>query len=404
MQHTLFTTIQKSVLFLGLFLFVSLFSVQKSYGEAAIIVGDDVKIKFGVLFQGQIDESQSLATNAPAAANDNYQQNIFLRRARLLIGGQIAPNVTFFYESDNPNLGKTTAASALNATNTGGKNLPSSGLNTLDAVLTWKVVDPLNIDMGLILVPKCRNCLQGAAQLLSLDYGPNSFNESAQIGADIGRDTGVQLRSYLLSDRLEIRAGLFQGLRNGAVAQGLSGAYSPFRYAGRLQYNFFETEKGLFYTGTYLGKKKVLAVGASVDGQGDYQATAFDTFLDLPLGGNLAVTAQVDYNRFMPGPALAQNINAATGTSTSFVDQADWMFEAGVLQTEWKLMPFVQFADEQRVSSGGSNGSDVRKMTAGIAYYFSGYNANLKFAGTHVGDDLFGASKQFTVQLQGFYF
>ena len=85
MQQIFLARFQKSVLLAGLILFASLFSAGKSFGEAAITVGDDVKIKFGVLFQGQIDESQT-------GVGDD-QQNIFLRRARVLLGGQLAPNL-----------------------------------------------------------------------------------------------------------------------------------------------------------------------------------------------------------------------------------------------------------------------------------------------------------------------
>ena len=36
------------------------------------------------------------------------QQNLFLRRARFFLGGQVAKDVTFFFMTDNPNLGKST--------------------------------------------------------------------------------------------------------------------------------------------------------------------------------------------------------------------------------------------------------------------------------------------------------
>ena len=396
MQKQTTALIQKSFILMGAFLFLSLLSAQKSFGELAI-TADDMKIKFGVLMQGQIDETYE---------DGGYVQNVFLRRMRLLVGGQIAPNVTFFYESDNPNLGKETASSALNAANAGQKNLPSSGLNTLDAVLTWKAIEPINIDMGLILVPLCRNCLQSAAMLLPLDYGANSFNESTAIGADIGRDTGVQLRSYLINDKLEIRAGMFQGTRAdlNVPTTGANSANSPFRYTVRAQYDFLDAEKGLFYTGTYLGTKRVAAVGASFDNQGDYKADAVDAFVDLPVGGNLAVTLQGDLLHYIPGQMAPTSPTYAGLASTTFVHQVDYMVEAGILQTDWHVMPFLQYQDEQRCADRNYSGSDSRKFVYGIAYYMSGYNANLKIAGATISDDQFGYASEATIQLQGFYF
>ena len=71
--------------------------------QAVIKVNDDVNFKFGFLLQGQGDWVQN--------ANDTTSQNLYARRIRLLVGGQIAKNVTFFFETDSPNLGKVVAGS-----------------------------------------------------------------------------------------------------------------------------------------------------------------------------------------------------------------------------------------------------------------------------------------------------
>ena len=70
--------------------------------QAVIKVNDDVNVKLGFLLQGQGDWTQS-------TANDSYAQNLFARRIRLLVGGQVAKNVSFFFETDSPNLGKVVA-------------------------------------------------------------------------------------------------------------------------------------------------------------------------------------------------------------------------------------------------------------------------------------------------------
>lgn len=386
MQQTLFMTIQKSFLFLGLFLFVSLVSVQKSYGEAAITVGDDVKIKFGVLFQGQIDEAQ---ISGASADRGQYNQNILLRRARVLIGGQVAPNLTFFTETEAGFVGKQ-GANVYASTQAANKNIETTGLNLLDAVLTWKPIEILNIDTGLILVPVCRNCLQGAAMLLPLNYASSGFVESVTTGSDISRDTGIQLRSYLLSDKLEIRLGAFQGYRTMNSGSTTSGSTDPFRVTGRVQYNVFDAEKGLFYTGTYLGKKKVLAIGASYDAQGDYRAQAFDLFTDLPVTDSLAVTLQVDNIRWMPSKII------------TVADTDDWVVEAGLYIGGLKIQPFIQYEDQQDVSG---KTSDTRIFQGGLGYYFAGYNGNLKVSGGFKDTGAAnGYGNQVTVQLQGFYF
>src|SRR5439155_22312225 len=107
----------------------------------------------------------------------------------------------------------------------------------------------------------------------------------------VGRDAGFQARGYLLDNRLEYRIGAFQGARDAA-------SHRSFRYAGRVQYEVLESEgTGFFYTGTYFGTKKVLAVAAAFDTQSDYHAYDADVFADHPLGPG-AITPQSPYNRF----------------------------------------------------------------------------------------------------------
>lgn len=69
----------------------------RAEGQLQIKAGDDTNIKFGVLIQAQADWTQD-------PVSEGYAQNLFLRRARILFGGQIIKNLTFFIETDSPNL------------------------------------------------------------------------------------------------------------------------------------------------------------------------------------------------------------------------------------------------------------------------------------------------------------
>ncbi len=127
--------------------FNNFFLSERAFAQLQIKVNDTTNIQFGVLVQGQADWTQDTTDN-------KYAQNLFLRRMRLMVGGQIVPNLTFFYETDNPNLGKAIP---------GTTKTISSGLITQDAFLTWKIADPLAFDACLMFIPLCRNCLQSAA-------------------------------------------------------------------------------------------------------------------------------------------------------------------------------------------------------------------------------------------------
>ena len=338
---------------------------RTAHGQAEIKVNDDVSIRFGVLGQAWADT----VSNPDPAPNTN---NLFLRRLRVITGGQVAKNVSFFIETDAPNLGRVLAT---------GKNITPSVI-VQDAFATFKAVDAFSLDAGLMFVPFSRNSLQSAATLLPIDYGAYTFSDSVPEQSSTGRDTGFQARGYLGGNRLEYRVGAFQGFRNG-------GSSNAFRYAGRAQYDVLDTETGFFYTGTYLGKKKVLAIGGGFDAQRDYRAYDADLFFDHPLGGG-AATARFDYNHFDGGDTLA-----------ALPRQNDVLVEAGYLINRLKLTPVLQFA--HRNISGLSIGDETR-TSIGANYWWAGHNASIKGAYTRIAPK--GVSKQheFTVQFQVFYY
>jgi len=333
--------------------------------QIVIRAGDDVNFRLGVLGQFQADTIDTPGT-------DSNTSNLFARRLRLMFGGQVAKNVTFFVETDAPNLGKTLP---------GGKNIQPSMI-VQDAYAELKVADAFALDAGLMFVPFSRNSIQSAATLLPVDYSAYTFSQSAPTQSSTGRDTGFQAKGYFLGNHLEYRIGAFQGVRDVRSS-------NSFRYVGRAQYNLFDTETGFFYTGTYLGKKKILAVGAAFDKQSDFHAYDADVFLDYPLGPG-AVTGQFDYNRFDGGVTL-----------TTLRKQNDLLVEIGYLVSALKLTPVLQFARRDLVSQ--SVGDETR-ISIGANYWWAGHNANIKAAYTRIAPAGLGKQHEFTVQLQLFYF
>jgi hypothetical protein len=332
--------------------------------QAVIDVGDDVNLRFGVLGQFWAD-----AITDPLS--DRETRNLFVRRVRLITSGQVARNVTFFIETDAPNLGRVVT----------GKNITPAVI-IQDAFASFSTGRALTIDAGLMFVPFSRNSLQSAATLLPIDYGANTFAQSAATQSATGRDTGVQARGYLVQDHVEFRIGAFQGARDPASTNG-------FRYAGRVQVNLLDPEVGFFYTGTYLGKKRVAAVAAAFDRQMDYHAYDADAFLDLPVGIG-AVTGQVDYNRF-DGGAFLRTVPRQNG----------YLAEVGFLVTPARLTPFVQWTDRDQT---GTSIGDEHRTSVGAAFWWSAHNASIKAAYTNIAPAVSSVQHGFTIQLQLFYF
>jgi hypothetical protein len=346
----------------------SLFCLSETASAQAMIkVSDTINVKFGMLVQTQADWTQDAATRG-------YQQNLFIRRVRFLVGGQVVPKVTFFFETDNPNLGKSVS---------GTKNI-STGFTVQDAYLEWKVTDAFALDAGLIFIPLCRNCIQSAASLLPIDYGAYSFLHGGPTRSAVGRDTGFMAKGYLAKSRLEYRLGAFQGARD-ALSR------NSFRSTGHLQYAFLDTETSYFTTGTYLGKKKVLTLGGGYDVQADYKAFAGDAYFDHPLGRAGALTVQGDLIHYDGGRTFAD-----------LPKQNDYLVEGGYFFTKARVMPWVK-VEGQRFATPNSGRSQDR-FQGGLSYFHQGHNVNVKAGYGRISPKTGRSTNLFTLQLQVFYF
>jgi len=354
------------------FSFLAICVLIPSIASAQVVVkvNDNVNFKFGTLMQAWADSAQD-------ATSQSYAQNLFLRRFRFLVAGQLTPNISFFFETDNPNLGKNKGSNALN-----------TGFETQDAFIEWKPTgsSAFIIDGGLMLPPLCRNCLESAGSLLSLDYGSFSFNEGGPTQSNVGRDTGFLAKGYLMGGHLEYRGGVFDGVRAAPVAK------NRFRETARLQYNFWDTEAGYVYPGLYLGNKRILAVGVGGDRQQHYGAWSADGFLSLP------TAAKDAFN----GEATLLHFNGGT-TFTALPLQDDATIQAGFYFHGPKVMPFARY-ERQDFKDASQDPKDNNRYQLGLGWYPNGHNFNIKGAYSHVKPKVGNKTNEYTVQMQFFYF
>lgn len=328
------------------------------------------KLTLGVLAQLQAEELQPIGT-------EDWQQNVFARRFRIVVGGKINDRVSLFADTDVPNLGKGVTSGAAVG------NKVDNTMFLQDLAVTYTVRSELKVDAGMLLVPASHNGLQSAASHLTLDYGPWSFLQSDSTRSKVGRDYGVLARGYLGDRHLEYRLGVLQGAR-GADAR------RPFRSAYRIAYYPFEADTGLFYTGTTLGKRRLWSVGFGGDHQLDYNTWSADVFVDQPIAGGDGITFQADFTRYDGGvtfPALAR--------------QDVMMFEAGYYFHKAKVSPFVQYSVRDFEAAASK---DETKLIGGLAYWDSGHKFNLKAAYAVLGRDGAQDGKQFVLQAQVYAF
>ncbi len=349
-------------------------------------------IKFGFLAQPQFE---SLETTDPSSTTGGTvdAKNLFLRRFRILFGGQLAGKWTFFFETDSPNIGKQIA---------GTTSKDSGTIFIQDAFVTYNHSDAFKIEAGLILLGLDHNHLQSAASLLPVDYSPYTFNESTPMQERVGRDYGFQVRGYPLKQHLEYRLGVFQGLRGEQARNGL-------RVAGRAVWYPFAADTGFFYAGTYQATKRIVGLGASFDtqnaptpvapatAQNRYQSYGLDAFVEQPFKkGDTGVTAQFDWLRFDGGTLVP-----------SLQKQSTYLAEGGFHFAEGHVTPFIQYAWRNFVDLPAVPNTSY--WQAGVALWMAGHQRNLKISGgrSHTEGTATAAAfdrTQVLVQLQIFYF
>jgi hypothetical protein len=352
--------------------------------QALIKVNDDVNIKVGVLLQTQADFQE--VANSTNTASGGYQDNLFVRRVRLILGGQVAKNVFFFFETENPSLGKSTQA--VGAT-TGTKAL-GSGFLILDAAAEWRISKEFNIQFGEIRAPISREGLKSTPTQFMFEQSAYNFPTSSALQGNSERDTGGMLRGYFASDHLEYRAAVLQGFRAPGVKNSL-------RFTGRLQYDFFDTEVYNFvsYPGSYLGTKKILAIGGAYDTQNDYRYASADMYLDWPIPlGSFESTIQYQY------------INGGTTFATALPQQNLFQIEGGVYLKDAKIAPIARY-EQKAFTASVNEPKNESRVALGLNFYpfpKSPYALNFKGWWQRVSPKVGVTTNEFTLQMQIYYF
>jgi hypothetical protein len=337
------------------------------------VVSTSPRIKVGILAQIHAQAAQeqtSAAQDADPSFDRHWMRQIYVRRLRLLLSGSISENTSFFFDSDAPNIGKVDGS--------GGK--PSKvQMYVQDAQIQHTVVPEFGVIAGLQLVGTTRNSLQGAASLMSIDYGAYQFVTSGPLDNNVGRDLGVNFRGFLASERLEYRAGIFSG-RNFNL-------YSPLRTTVRINYAFKDREKGFFYTGTSLGKSEILSLGAGLDAQGGFCEASVDGFADMAIGETSFLTLSASLSVLDGG---GSDVDSTFFTS-SIPKQSIVFAEAGWFNRDWGVQPLVKYESQSVHATvlkqvGATEGTlalqnslrSSKRLGIGVNYFSDSHNASVK--------------------------
>jgi len=337
--------------------------------SAQIVVrSEDASFKFGIQGQLWADYTQD---NTGA---QGYQQNYYLRRARIIFGGDIGKNISFFVETDDPKLGITP------------KNL-SSGFILQDALLEWRPTRVFQVVGGLMIVPFTRNGLQSTLSYLTLDVSPISTVTNTVTQSSALRDLGFEAKGFFFDDHLLYRVGEYDGERD-------VNGHNSARTTGYLQYDFLDREKGYLFAGTALGKQKILAVDVGFDKQSSYRGASGNIAAALPVNQGDEVAAQyqfIHYDGRTRFPTIA--------------DQNDHLLETGYYVHKAKVQPFLKYEALTYVTAANAS-KDINRFGFGANYYIRGQN--LKWTLQYLralpqNSTTLKASNELTMQLQLMY-
>jgi hypothetical protein len=290
------------------------------------------------------------------------------------MGGDIGKDISFFVETDDPKLGITP------------KNL-ATGFVLQDALLEWRPSKEFQIVGGIMIVPFSRNGLQSTLSYLTLDVSPMSTVSNTATQSSALRDVGFEAKGFFFKDRLLYRIGEFAGERDA------NGKNSP-RTVGYLQYDFFTPEKGYLFSGTGLGKTKILAVDAGFDKQGSYRATSANVAAAIPVNNGDEVAGQFQFTHY----------DGRTKFPT-IADQNDYLLEAGYYVHQAKAQPFLKYESQNFVTAANAS-KDINRFGLGANYYIRGQN--LKWTVQYLralpqNTTSLKPSNEFTMQLQLMY-
>ncbi len=262
------------------------------------------------------------------------------------------------------------------------KRRPSLGLGA-NLVLRdgWITLNPwqdvFKIQIGRMYVPLTRNYgTTSTKTLLNLDlnWSQGGIRGGIFYPSKVGRDDGVCLWGNVLEKRLQYRLMVAQGVYSDKV----NPSNHP-RFAGRLSWAFMEPETKWFNQGTYLGKKRILTIGAGVDFQNDlrivssnneqdYSAYTFDIHWDQGLKPGMgAVTLEAAFIHVNNGPNSLPYTHFLKGTDASI-----YSLKGGYLlplQLAFgKFQPNFHF---ERIDPEGGGATNI--YGGGLNYFFKGH-------------------------------
>jgi len=256
----------------------------------------------------------------------------------------------------------------------------SNTFQMLDAQIRYKFNDAFRVRAGKFKYNLTRENLEACEKPLTLD-------RSVLIRAPYvsTRDKGVAVWGNLFNDIFQYRLDVMNG-RNDSV----SAPDSNFRYSGRAHVTFLDGEKGYGYKGTYMGKKKVITLGAAYSveqdvayadctnetGAVDYKAWTVDLFAEYPIEGIGTFTLSTAYVDYDLDDAY-QGADPDSGVIGVNGEKNGGYTKVAYMLPELPLQFFFRAENWSLVELDGVYDQEIDWYGGGFNYYFRGQNLKL---------------------------
>lgn len=290
-----------------------------SYAVNVPLPIDGATLNLNLQFQTQFLVNEA---GTPDGRDPGY--DVFVRRSRLNVNGDVGDRFSYLLQIDNPNFGKSG--------NFNGRAIVQ------DAWVGWapagiKGGTVLYVDAGLLLMPISRHLLESTTNFVTADAQVDAFRFPGSAFPAF-RDTGIQVRGWALEKRVGFRGGVYEGYAPvtqaaGACASGGAGCITPKRnpaFGGFVNFDVLGSEEGNWLYGAYKwGKDPILSVGVAANYQSlalknafgnltDQKLLAPDLYLDLPITEQAELVTEVTLYLNGNGTGSA---NTGTGLSAS---------------------------------------------------------------------------------------
>jgi hypothetical protein len=287
-----------------------------------------------------------------ASFNDEAadEEDIYLRRGRVILAGQIMDGVMVFAETDNDNAGKSGTGSV--------------STDIQDAFVDIRLVDTETmehwVEIGLILLPFSFENRSSAGSLLGLDYNAETVKF---VNTFVWRDYGAELHGNV-GEMFSYCVGVFDGYDDKGS---IKNADADLRYTGHVALNLIgSAETGWFYNQDRRGSGPYVSLGAGVDMQD--KAT-------------LEVDEETESSTIEDSEAWVVDLQSAVpvgpGTVTLNGAYFDWdnaVFKGNTAFVEGGVSvgkPMATFKYSTQDPDGGDSTVDY---TAGLHYYHKDHN------------------------------